>query len=278
LADYRRGRFDSASEWADYTVDGYAPRRAAALFVQAAALARLQQFEAARALLAKGEQLTGDYQGDADWSICKFLRREARELIERKSASSPDLDGKAGEGQRIFPESTGELRIRCSELQKEGKWAELEPPLRTVLAKQRKLLGDESRQVLETIGCLTAALCGEGKWAEAEALTREGLALGEKKFPDEWQTFSLQATLGASLLGQKRYRESEPLLLAGYEGLKQRQSKLPEVDKPRLKGAILDLVHLYEETSRPEPAAHWRQVLGETERASAQRPESRKPF
>jgi len=32
--------------------------------------------------------------------------------------------------------------------------------------------------------------------------------------------------LGGSLLGQKRYAEAEPLLLSGYEGMKQRQRSL----------------------------------------------------
>jgi len=33
--------------------------------------------------------------------------------------------------------------------------------------------------------------------------------------------------LGGSLLGQKKYAEAEPLLLSGYEGMKQREVKIP---------------------------------------------------
>jgi hypothetical protein len=63
------------------------------------------------------------------------------------------------------------------------------------------------------------------------------------------------------LLGQKRYSDAEPLLLAGYEGLKQRAAKLTSKDKPRLPEAIERLVQLYEETGKPDDAAKWRNEL-----------------
>ena len=43
-----------------------------------------------------------------------------------------------------------------------------------------------------------------------------------------WTTFNTKSLLGASLLGQKKYAEAEPLLVAGYSGLKQREAKIPE--------------------------------------------------
>ena len=41
--------------------------------------------------------------------------------------------------------------------------------------------------------------------------------------------------MGATLLGQKKYAEAEPLLLAGYEGMKQREAKIPAAGKIRLR-------------------------------------------
>ena len=82
--------------------------------------------------------------------------------------------------------------------------------------------------------------------------------------------------LGASLLGQKKYTEAEPLLLSGYEGLKQREDKItlenstpkfwrfPEERKPWLKEAAHRLVQLYEATGRPDQAAEWKKTLEET--------------
>src|SRR5262249_21360682 len=37
-----------------------------------------------------------------------------------------------------------------------------------------------------------------------------------------------KAQLGAALLGQKKYADAEPLLLAGYEGMKQREKTIQQ--------------------------------------------------
>ena len=106
-------------------------------------------------------------------------------------------------------------------------------------------------------------LLEQGKPAEAEALARECLAILEKKLPDDWQSFDARSALGGGLLAQKRYAEAEPLLLSGYEGLKQRREKIPAEHKPRLKQAVERLVSFYEGTGRPEQAAEWKKKLVE---------------
>ena len=67
--------------------------------------------------------------------------------------------------------------------------------------------------------------------------------------------------LGGSLLGQQKYAEAEPLLLAGYEGLQQREQTIPPRGKVRLTEAIERLVQLYEATSEDDKAAEWRTKL-----------------
>ena len=37
--------------------------------------------------------------------------------------------------------------------------------------------------------------------------------------PDDWQRFRAESLLGASLAGEKKYAEAEPLLLEGYQGM-----------------------------------------------------------
>ena len=63
--------------------------------------------------------------------------------------------------------------------------------------------------------------------------------------------------LGGSLLGQKKYTEAEPLLVSGYEGMKQREDKIP-ANSIRLSEAAHRLVLLYEATGRPDQAAEWK--------------------
>ena len=74
-------------------------------------------------------------------------------------------------------------------------------------------------------------------------------------------TFYTKSLLGGSLLGQKKYAEAEPLLLAGYEGMKQREGKIPPIFKFRLTEAIERLVQLYEVTGKKDKADEWRKKL-----------------
>ncbi len=53
-------------------------------------------------------------------------------------------------------------------------------------------------------------------------------------------------------------RRTSPLLLTGYEGLKQREKTIPPQGKVRLTEAVERLVQLYEATGRQDKAAKWR--------------------
>ena len=112
----------------------------------------------------------------------------------------------------------------------------------------------------------TLTLLNQGKFAQAEPLARECLALREIMIPDDWRTFNARSLLGGCLLGQMKYAEAEPLLLSGYEGLKQREDKiLPAARELRLREALQRLAQLDEATGRPEQAAEWRKRLAELE-------------
>ena len=114
-------------------------------------------------------------------------------------------------------------------------------------------------------------LLSREKFGEAEPLARECLAIREKKAPDDWRTFNSRSVLGGSLLGQKKYAEAEPLLLSGYEGMMQRENKIPPIGRSRLRETHQRLVQLYEATGRLEDAAKWKQKLAEFEEKEEQR-------
>jgi tetratricopeptide (TPR) repeat protein len=101
------------------------------------------------------------------------------------------------------------------------------------------------------------------QFAAAEPIARECLAAREKNQPDDWRTFNTRSLLGEALLGQRKYADAEPLLLAGYEGMKQRQDKIPPAGKMRLPEALERLVRLYEATGRKDKADEWRKKLDE---------------
>jgi hypothetical protein len=113
---------------------------------------------------------------------------------------------------------------------------------------------DELRQ-------LSTNLLAQKRLTDAEVVIREGLAIREQQQPDDWMTFSTRLTLGGTLLAQKKYAAAEPLLLAGYEGLKLREKMIPPQDIMRLSQGIQFLVHLYEATGKTDDAAKWRKEL-----------------
>lgn len=105
------------------------------------------------------------------------------------------------------------------------------------------------------------AYLGLKQWNEAEPHLRECATIREKTQPDDWDTFEARSLLGGSLLGQKKYAEAEPLLLAGYEGMKKQQATIPPQGKIRLTGAVERLVQLYEGMEKPDDAAKWQKEL-----------------
>ena len=75
--------------------------------------------------------------------------------------------------------------------------------------------------------------------------------------------------LGEALVGQKQYAAAEPLLVQGYEGMKQREAKMPPQAKDlRLREALERLVQLYGACGKKDKAAEWRKKLEEAKAAT----------
>ena len=65
--------------------------------------------------------------------------------------------------------------------------------------------------------------------------------------------------LGGALLGQEKHADAEPLLRAGYEGMKLRVKKIPAAARgPRLAAALDRLIELAERANRPDDARMWK--------------------
>jgi len=117
-------------------------------------------------------------------------------------------------------------------------------------------------------------LLAQHKWADAEAILRKDVALRERlTIPmapaNVIQSVSANARsmLGASLVGQKRYAEAEPLLVQGYEGLlgmanvSVNGTAYRDMFMPMVKQAVERLVQLYDAWHKPAQAAKWRKEL-----------------
>jgi tetratricopeptide (TPR) repeat protein len=121
--------------------------------------------------------------------------------------------------------------------------------------------GADSPVYANSLASLSLLLLQRGKWSDAEAALRECLALREKLVGEKkalpWQVANTRSMLGGALLGQRKYADAEPLLLAGYAGLKGQEKTIPKEGRIRLPEAALRLVRLSAETGRPAEAAKW---------------------
>ena len=72
-----------------------------------------------------------------------------------------------------------------------------------------------------------------------------------------WYKPDVQSALGAALAGLRRFDEAEPLLVAGYEGLRDS----PVAPPAHLRAAVERLVSFYGASGRPEQAMVWRTRL-----------------
>jgi DNA-binding SARP family transcriptional activator len=156
---------------------------------------------------------------------------------------------------------------------KAGRSAEATALAKETLRATRKTLPAGSGALGNALAQNGSALLQLHAWDESEPILRECLDIRSRVTPDDWQTFSARSLLGAALMGQKKYVEAEPLLVQGYEGMRQRQAKIPPRYKVlRLREAAERLVQLYDAWGTQDQAREWRKKL-ETHRAAENGPE-----
>jgi hypothetical protein len=146
----------------------------------------------------------------------------------------------------------------ASMYQRQGKYALAETYAAQTLVGLRHILGAEHADTMESAADLALAFESQEKFAESESLAREALEFNRKKQPDNWQRFRVESLLGASLAGQKKYSEAEPLLLEGYHGMLARKNRMPASDWYHLDRAREWIVQLYLAWNQPQKAAEWR--------------------
>jgi Tfp pilus assembly protein PilF len=150
-----------------------------------------------------------------------------------------------------------------------------ELPLRQELADLwKRKAGADSTQYATAQAALGLNLLQQEKWAEAETVLREALTIREAKEPDDWKTFNAKSMLGGALLGQEEYEAAEPLLRAGYEGMKLRVEKILPQGKRWLAEALDRLIALAEATNKPNEARMWKDEKAKLPGALEPKPEA----
>ena len=129
--------------------------------------------------------------------------------------------------------------------QRKGNYALAQRYAGQALAGRRHALGSEHPDTMASATDLALAYVSQGKFAESEPLAREAMGTDQKKQPGDWQRFRAESLLGASLAGQKKYAEAEPLLLEGYKGMLARKDRIGAPDRHHLQLAHQWLIRLY---------------------------------
>jgi tetratricopeptide (TPR) repeat protein len=161
---------------------------------------------------------------------------------------------------RLGPDNMSTLNTTNNLLMAYLKAGEVEKALymcEPYVAGVRKTFGPYPVRFASILAKLSADLYEARQFIAAEPYLRESLAIQEKVQPDGWSTFHARSLLGSIMLGQGKLTEAEPLLLAGYEGMKQREKEKPQTVRNSLPASADRLVELYERLKRPDNVAKW---------------------
>jgi len=142
--------------------------------------------------------------------------------------------------------------------QQEAKYALAEDSASKALAGRRRAFGSEQADTMSSAADLAAVYILEGKFADSEPLAREAVAFDRNQGTESWERFRAESILGASLTGQRKYQEAEPLLVEGYTGMLARKERIGVPDRYNLDRAHKWLVRMYVDWGKPEKAAEWR--------------------
>ncbi len=147
--------------------------------------------------------------------------------------------------------------------ERNGQHQKAEPGFRQAWQEAVEGFGEDDLNTAAYATLLADTLLKLSKFSEAQSLLEPALRTRERLAPDDWSTFNTQSLLGSALLGQQQYGEAEPLLIAGFLGLKKHESTIPDASKSRLTESLQSIVDLYEEMLQPDEAAKWREQLSE---------------
>jgi serine/threonine protein kinase/Tfp pilus assembly protein PilF len=153
------------------------------------------------------------------------------------------------------PDTLGTLASMASMYQVQGKYSLAETNAAQALAGQRHTLGADHPDTMASANDLALAYLSQGKFTECESIARETEAMERTKQPDNWQKFWAESLLGASLAGEKKYAEAEPMLLEGYRGMLVRKDLIPVPNWRYLESAHAWIVEMYKAWGKPEKAA-----------------------
>jgi tetratricopeptide (TPR) repeat protein len=140
----------------------------------------------------------------------------------------------------------------------QGRREEAKELLRRVIEVRKRVQGVDHPDLASAQESLGGYELRDKRFTEAEGPLRDALAIWQKHVPGDYRRFATESGLGASLVGQKKFAEAEPLLLSAHAGLKEREARIPQFLKGHIAAAVDRLVELYVAQGQEEKAEAWR--------------------
>jgi tetratricopeptide (TPR) repeat protein len=135
-----------------------------------------------------------------------------------------------------------------------------------LVAFERTHLAADDPLLADSLTVYGYALLKADRPTDAEPPLQEAVTIASQKRADDWTTFNARALAGAALFGQKK--DGESLLLAGYQGMKSREARIPAAHKARLSETAGWLAKVYEAQGKKDQADEWRKKVKEDEDAT----------
>ena len=141
---------------------------------------------------------------------------------------------------------------------RQERWSDAIGLFEELLSRCEKGFGREHIRTQSALRHLGTAYKGATQYKEAATSIKEVLEFMQQEAPDAWDTFETQSLLGSTYLNQGKFEQARPLLIEGYEGMKQRADSIPINNRQqRLVEAIDRLIELYQKLEKPEETARW---------------------
>jgi tetratricopeptide (TPR) repeat protein len=147
---------------------------------------------------------------------------------------------------------------------------EAERIMRETLAGRAHSLGPAHEDTLASRLSLASVEIMEKKYREAENELRGACDTYAAAGLKVWRRHFCTGLLGASLVGEKRLDEAEPLLLDAYRGLREESASMSAASRGVVARMAGWLVRLYREQGKPDLAAQWEVASGDSKPAGGQ--------
>ncbi len=212
------------------------------------------EVEAAEPLMREALAIASHELGREHRVIAGGLYNLATLLVEREDleAAEPLLREALELHRKLFgPQHqavANDLTALAGILRQRSEYQEARELLTEALAMHRRVLRPGHPDLVTSLLGMGRLQIAAGEANQAEPLLQEALQIQMQAAPEHWRTAEIQSVLGECLAAQRRFDEAEPLLLASYQGIREKKGDRSSTTRE----ALARVVRAYEDWDKPQ--------------------------